>query len=121
MFYFIYKTVIFATILTFLMLLPMQASSEEQTGYWMCYQTGHIEKKVKVAISPIFIASSGHDEKSLLFEKVTKDQLQDAFVPDFSARCEDYQSQEKANDFLKTKLRMLKKEGVELIWIKFPK
>lgn len=108
------------TIFSFLMmLLPMNSFSMEPPGYWMCYQTGHIEKSVKVALSPIFLAESNHEEKELLFEKVTKEQLK-TFVPDFSARCENYQSQEKANEFLKTKLKMLEKEGVGLIWIKFP-
>ena len=104
--------------------LPMNAYSgdyeSEKNQYWICHQVGYSGKRIAVALSNVFESQANdYYAKEKIFEDIIENLLGDEFEPEFSARCEDYTSQRKAQKYRKRKLSKYKKENFKLYRIEF--
>ncbi len=59
-----------------ILLFPLSVSAGAPHGeYWVCHQSGHIEKNVTVVLTTPFISAGSDDEKVAMFEMSVKQQL----------------------------------------------
>ena len=110
----------YAALIGFLCLAFPVSAGNADLDYWVCMQSGTMEKAPAYVVSNIFVTDLDSYEKTeRLFEKVAVKHSEGKFQPEFRAVCRNFQTEKKAAKYLKKNIELANLRKFMILWVDF--